>query len=105
MLSLIAERCRADGGRVEKADKLRSTRAAASAIQLSSEKALPRRFWLVARAQTIRSKKSPNGFKSVLSRSAKRLISSKRWRREVLFDNNLAIKIAHGLDQMVAPQH
>src|SRR5450759_1741767 len=70
---------------MEKADKLRSTRAAVSAIQLSSEKALPPRFWLVARAQTIRSKKSPDGSKSVLPRSAKRLISSKRWRREVLF--------------------
>src|SRR6266567_8439390 len=85
MLSLIAAKSRADGGLVERAGKLLSIRAAVLAIQLFSERALPRKSWPVVRAQTIRSKKSPNGSKSVPLPSVQRLISSKRWRREVLF--------------------
>src|SRR6266478_1100774 len=72
MLSLIAAKSRADGGLVERADRLLSIRAAVLAIQLFSERALPRKSWPVARAQTIRSKKSPDGSKSVLFRQQPR---------------------------------
>src|SRR6266545_7632493 len=85
MLSLIAAKFRADGGLSERADKLLSIHAAVLAIQLSSERALLPKFWLVAHAQTIRSMKSPDGSKSVRLPFARRLILSKRWRRDVLF--------------------
>jgi len=85
MLSLMVEKSRGDGGRVERAGRSRSIHAAVLVIQLSLEKAFPRVFWPVAHARTNRSTKLPDGSKSVLHPSVKRLISSKRWLREVLF--------------------
>src|SRR6266576_1825770 len=88
MLSLIAAKSRADGGLVERADRLLSIRAAVLAIQLFSERALPRKSWPVVRAQTIRSKKSHDGSRSVLPPFVRRLILRKRWRRAVLLRND-----------------